>query len=425
MVLFSEMFLSELVGVPVVDKLQEPLGSVRDIIFARGEIFPKATGLVVGLKDKKEEAVVLMEEIDSIGSQFVVTRSVKNRIVFARLFPQEFLLWKDVMDKQILDTGGARIIRVNDLKLARVDQDVRLMAADVGLRGLLRRLSLLAAVDLILGVFRRRVPDTLISWDHVESLKIGEEKGGITVPTKHLSELHPADIAQVISQVRSEEKTAIFDSLSEKTAAEALHELEPKIQAMLLLTVDTKKALGILEKMPLDEAADVLGDLPSEKTEEFLRLLRPRRANEIRKLLAHPEETAGGLMTTEFITIPQNLTTEQTIERLRELAPDVETIYYLYVVEPEPEGKLVGILSLRSLIIAPSQKPIAEIMIKDSISVSPKMNQREVADVISKYNLLALPVVDPAGRIIGIITVDDVIDFILPPISRRKRQMIG
>lgn len=425
MVLFSEMFVSELIGDPVVDRLQEPVGKVKDIVFMVGEVFPKISGLLIQLKDLKEEeeAVLLMGEIDLIGKQFVATKSIKERIVFTKLRPEELLLWRDVVDKQIVDTQGARVIRVNDLQLAKVDQDIRLVAADVGLRGLLRRLNLLQIFDFILGIFGKRVPSTLIGWDHVESLKTGRVKGEITIPTKHLSELHPADIAHIISQVHTEERTAIFASLSEKTAAEALHELEPKIQAMLLLTVDTKKALNILEKIPVDEAADVLGDLPSEKTDEFLRLMRPRKVLEIRKLLKHEEETAGGLMTTEFIAIPDTFSVEQTIARLRELAPDAETIYYLYVIDPQE--KLVGVLSLRNLIITPPEKPISEIMIKEVISVNSQMSQRQVAELISKYNLLAVPVTDSEKKILGIITVDDVIDFILPPVSRRKRQMVG
>ena len=423
MVFFSEMFVSELRGVRVVDHLQEPIGKVQDFILTVGEVFPKITGLLVYVSEKKDNLVIIMGEIDLIGKQFVATKSVNERIVYTNPREDELFLWQDVMDKQIVDTEGARVIRVNDLKLAKVEQDVRLIAADVGLRGLLRRLKCLNFLDFVLGQFGYQIPDTLIGWDHVEQLKTGRTKGTITVPTKHVSEMHPADIASVISQVHSEEKSAIFSSLSDKTAAESLHELEPKIQAFLLTTVDTKKALGILEKMPTDEIADVLGDLPFEKTEEFLRLLRPRKALEIRKLLHHEEETAGGLMTTEFIAISESFTVEQTIGRLRELAPEAETIYYLYVVDQEE--KLVGILSLRSLIISPPHKPISEIMVKDIIALEPEMNQRKVAELISKYNLLAAPVIDQDKKILGIITVDDVIDFIVPPLARRKRQMVG
>jgi len=422
MVLFSEMFVSELINVPVIDRIERTIGKVKDVLFVLGDPLPRISGLLINTL-KGEDRVLTIGEIDLIGSQFVSTQSTKDRLVLSNLRDTDILLCRDILDKQIVDTDGARVVRVNDLKLAKVGTDIRLIAADVGIPGMLRRLGIGRILMFILNLFRIKVPETLIGWNHVEPLEADLAKGRITIPHKRVNELHPADVADIISHVHTDERRAIFASLTDKTAAEALHELEPKIQAMLLLTVDTKKALGILNKMPDDEAADVLGDLPEEKTEELLRLIRPKKSAEIRKLLKHPEKTAGGLMTTEFIALPQDLTAEQTINKLRELAPDAETIYYLYVVNQEE--KLVGVLSLRMLIIAPPGTPISEIMVKKVIKVDPEANQKQVAEIISKYNLLAVPVIDKNKKIQGIVTVDDVIDFILPPISRRKRHMLG
>lgn len=414
------MFASELIGDPVVDRVQENIGRVKDIIITLGEVFPRVTGLLITTAgEKKEKKVLLIGEIDLIGRQFVSTRATKDRVALTSLRQDEVLLLRDVIDQQVVDLDGARVIRVNDLKLAKVDQDVRLIAADVGLRGMLRRIGLEGGVVWIAGLLRRQIPERLIGWDHVQNLSGGK----VCIPTKTIADLHPADVAQVISQVQADKKAEIFSALSDKTAAEALHELEPVVGAVLISALDTKKALGVLEKMPVDEAADIIGDLPAEKAEELLRLTRPRKAGEIKKLLKHRDETAGGLMTTEFISLPRTMTVEQVIARLRETAPDAETIYYIYVVD-ELE-RLVGVLSLRSLIVASPQKVIGEIMKNDPISLSPEMNQREVADAISKYNLLAVPVVDSEKKILGIITVDDVMDLILPPVSRRKRQMLG
>jgi len=261
MVLFSEMFVSELIGVPVVDRLQENIGKVKDIIITLGETFPRVTGLLLSLIENRGPRVILMGEIDLIGRHFVSTRTTKDQIAFTNLRGEEVLLVRDVMDQQVVDLKGARVIRVNDLKLAKVGQDVRLIAADVGFRGVLRRLKLEKIVDRLLGLFGRRLPEQLIGWDHVQSLA----KGQITVPSRSLTDLHPADVAQVISQVQTEKRTEIFSALTEKTAAEALHELEPLLGAVLISAVDTKKALRILEKMPVDEVADIIGDLPQEK----------------------------------------------------------------------------------------------------------------------------------------------------------------
>ena len=420
MVLFSEMFASELIGDPVVDRVQENIGRVKDVIITLGETFPKVTGLLIEVGEvEKAKKVLLIGEIDLVGKQFVSTRSTKDRVPLTTLREGEVLLSRDVMDQQVVDLDGARVIRVNDLKLAKMDQDIRLIAADVGLTGMLRRLGLARFGGWVVGLFGKKLPEQLIGWDHVQDLSGGK----IAIPTKSITNLHPADVAQIISQVQTEQKTAIFSALSDKTAAEALHELEPVIGAVLIATLDTKKSLGVLEKMPIDEAADIIGDLPLDKAEELLRLMRPRKSGEIRKLLKHRDETAGGLMTTEFVALPLNMTVEQVITRLRETAPDAETIYYIYVIDDE--GRLAGVLSLRSLIVAPPDKTIAEIMLGNTIKVLPEMNQREVADVISKYNLLAVPVVDHENKLLGIITVDDVMDLILPPTSKRKRQMLG
>jgi magnesium transporter len=175
--------------------------------------------------------------------------------------------------------------------------------------------------------------------------------------------------------------------------------------------------------MPVDEVADVLGDLPRENAEGFLRLMKSRKANKVRGLLKHPDETAGGLMTTEFIVLPHNLTTQQAIEKMRAEACEAETIYYIYFTDDQ--GKLMGVISLRDLIVTQPDTPIDQIMAKDLITVDPETEQNKVAAIISKYNLLAVPVVDKEGKILGIITVDDVVDFILPPISRRIRHLLG
>lgn len=420
MVLFNEMYASELIGIQAVDRLQENIGKVKDIIVDLSERFPEVVGVLVETNaKKKEKKVVLIGEIDLIGKQFIALKVTKDRIAWASLRDTDVLLMRDIVDQQIVDLNGARIIRVNDLKLAKVDQDIRLMSVDVGFSGLLRRLGIIKIINLLLRLFKKEVPEQLIGWDKVQNLS----KGNVYVPSRTLAELHPADVAQIISQARTDDKNALFSSLTDKTASEALHELEPMLAAVLIANLDTKKALGILEKMPVDEVADILGDLPQEKSAELLRLMRVRKADQVQTLLKHKDETAGGLMTTEFITFTQDLTVEQVIQKLREIAPSAETIYYLYIVNQEE--KLVGVLSLRSLIVSSPEKIVSEIMIKGPIAISPEMNQREVANIISKYNLLAVPVVDPQNKIVGIITVDDVIDFILPPFSRRKRNMLG
>lgn len=423
MVVFSEVFLSELLGVRVVDRTEKTLGTIRDVLATFQEPFPKIVGFYLHRADGHKKGMVLLSDIDVVGRQIVVTRNPADRIAFVDPRNEEIRLAKHILDRQIVDVNGARVVRVNDLKIALVGQDVRVIAADVGFTGLLRRLGLLGIVRGLAGLFRIRIREVLIGWNYVEPVESDFARGVIAIPHARIGELHPSDVAHIISQLRTETRQEIFATLPDKTAAEALHELEPKIQAYLLTKIDSRKALAILDRMPVDEAADVLGDIPPDKSDELLRLMKPRKGAAVRKLLTHRDESAGGLMTTECITLPQTLTCEQAIARLREIGPDAETIYYVYIVDDAE--KLVGVISLRSLIISPPETSLSQIMKTNFIHVSSTMNQREVADMISKYNLLAVPVLDESNRILGIITVDDVMDYILPPISRRKRDMLG
>jgi CBS domain-containing protein len=423
MVLFSEMFLSELIGTPIIDRFEDRIGKVQDIIVKCGQAFPKVTGLLIDPDNSNNKKVILVGDIDLVGKKFVSTKTVKERVPFGQIMANDVLLCRDILDKQIVDIKGARVVRVNDIKLAKSDEDIRLIAVDIGISGIIRRLGMEGFVKSVLNIFKQKLSPSLIGWNYVDFLQAESSKSRLTIPHKRVEELHPSDIASIISDVKSNDKTEIFASLPDKTAAQALHELAPKIQAFLLTTVDTKKALSILEKMPVDEAADVVGDIPEERSEQLLRLMKKKKSEGIKKLLKHHDETAGGLMTTEFIALPQDLTVEDTINKLRESPPNTETIYYLYV--KDNEEKLVGILTLRKLIISKPSTVISEIMIKEMITVAPDANQKHVADVISKYNLLAVPVVGADGKLLGIVTVDDVMDFILPPIARRKRQMLG
>ncbi len=423
MIYLSELYASELIGGPVIDRFEEKIGRVEDIVIEPQDQFPKVTGLVLRSAGGRHKRVLLLQEINLIGRKFISTRAGIKETPFAELREGSVLVKRDLMDKQIVDIHGSKVVRVNDLKIAKIGEDARLIAADVGLKGVLRRLRLEQPVSFLLSFFNVKMKEYLIGWNYVEPLQTDLARIKLVVPYKGMSELHPSDIASIISQVHTDEKTAIFESLSTDTAAEALHELEPRIQAFLIGVLDTKKALAILEKMPSDEAADVLGDLPEEKTEEFLQLMKKKKAQEIQELLKHDDETAGGLMTTDLITLEPGYTVARTIEKLRELAPGAETIYYLYVTDEG--GHLLGVLTLRGLIISKEDALVGDIMNTKIITVRPEMNRRQVADVISKYNLLAVPVVDKLNRILGIITVDDVVDYIIPPLARKKRLSVG
>lgn len=413
--IFLDKFLTELLNLPLVSARGSPLGILDDLVIAPGETFPKVTGLV--RKNQNKITMVPIDKVQKITPQEVTLEepldekklSGKEEIIF---------LERDLLDKQIVDTDGAKVVRVNDLKIKTVGSDVRLIAADIGLHGILRRLGL-HTMDR--PFFSRT--EKLISFNFVEPFAKNISDVKLTISRSKLANLHPSDVAQVISQVAFEEKLAIFESLKIALASEVLHELAADVQKNLIENMKPYQAANILENMPPDEASDVLGDLSEPKSQELLALMRPKDALAVKKLLKHEDTTAGGLMTPEFITLPERLTVQEVIEKLREMAPDAETIYYLYILGENEELK--GVLSLRKLIISQPQTPIRDIMYTQLIKVTPEVDQKEVAELISKYNLLALPVVDQDNKLLGIVTVDDIVDLILPPISRRKRFGLG
>jgi magnesium transporter len=222
--------------------------------------------------------------------------------------------------------------------------------------------------------------------------------------------LHSPDAAEVLSRLGLLDEARVISAMDAKSAARALLEMEDDHQVALADKLKSEELTGIIDSMPLDEAADLLGDIPEERRSQLLRLFAPDRADELAGLLVYHDTTAGGLMTPDYISVSERATVEETIESLRAVDPDVETIYYVYVVTDD--GTLGGVLSLREMIVSPPNRLVEQIMSTDLITVPPEMDQEEVAELISKYNLLAVPVVEPSGAMLGIVTVDDVMEVI-------------
>jgi len=324
---------------------------------------------------------------------------------------EEILLKRDILDKQIVDTGGMRIVRVNDIKLTFVKSGIIAIGADIGPTGLMRRLSLERLFKAVASFFNKKIPDKILSWQFVEPLGTGGHKIKLNIPYGKLSLLHPADIADIMEELSVQESAEIFKSLDEETAAETLSEIdESDLQLSLIESLDTEKAADILEMMPPDEVADILGDMPEQQAEEILSDMNSQGAEEVRELMSHDEDTAGGLMTTEYISFPEEFNVEQALSEFRLLAPNIETTYYLYV--EEKGGYLKGVITLKNLIMARPFQKLTEIMNRKVVSALVTEHKDEVAEKIGRYSLLALPVVDENDIIQGIITLDDVIDII-------------
>lgn len=412
------IYLSRLIGKTVLDYRDSPIGKIHDLIIpVLGQQYPVLTAVVIA-EGKKLKRVPWdkIQHLDTLGMRI---NAIFADLPDFEIMEQELFLKEDLLDKQIVDTSGYRVVRINDIQLMPYDGDFRVIGVDVGTQGLLRRLGLENLGTSLAGVFKHRFAENIIPWDFVAPLDVKNINNiKLTVSHQKLTKMHPADLADILSDLRGKERDQLFSTLEDEKAAETLAEMEEEVQVSILNSLSDERASEILEEMGPDEAADLLAELPEERAKEILHLMEEEEAEDVKELLAYDEESAGGIMTTEYISLPEKNTAQETINLLRELSPDAETIYYLYVVDEKE--KLRGVLSLRDLIVAKPDTPITEFMITNVFKVKVDSSLQEVADTITKYDLLAVPVVDDTNELKGIVMVDDVMDLIVPEKWRRK-----
>ena len=330
---------------------------------------------------------------------------------------KDILLAAEVLDKQIIDTDDIRVVRVNDVQLIRVNNSIYAGNVDIGALGILRRIGLENFAQRIVSPFRKAIPQSFISWDDVEVMNTAQQMR-LKVPSSKLTELHPADLANIINDMNQEQKVEFLDTLGLEQLADTLEEVEPDLQISLLDTMSDERVADVLEEMSPDEAADLLAELPEERSQNLLSLMENDEADDVRKLLTYDENTAGGIMTTEFASVPADLTAEQTIAFLRENSSEYEMIFYVYVLDPQ--GLILGVFSLSDLILAKPDTMVTNFMHTRVVTVYTEDSQDKVAQQVAKYNLLAIPVVDEEERMQGIVTADDALDKMIPTAWKKR-----
>ena len=402
-------YLSEIQHRKVIEPNGNEVGTLKDLAVVPVGQFPAVQWAILATGDG-ERIVKWTDMAQEIGH--LRLRAHRDGPADVTLPPEALRLSRDLLDKQIVDTHGAKIVRVNDLQLSEVDGQLRLVGADVGLRGLLRRIGAETIAERVVGLAGRKLPRGIIPWHLVEPLDAAGANVRIAVPRTKLALLHPADIADIVEEMAADERRAVFEQLDVATAAEALSEVEPEMQASIVGDLDDERAADILDEMAPDEAADLLQDLSEERREELVDLMEKEEAQDVEELLTHDQDSAGGIMTTDLISLPAELTAQQAIERLRELQPDPQLTYYLYVVDGQ--GRLDGVISLRDLVVAKPEAKLSEVMDPHVLKVDAMTPKEEVAALIAKYDLLALPVVDARRKLLGTVTVDDVVEIMMP-----------
>jgi CBS domain-containing protein len=409
-------FVSEFMGRKVTDVDGGAIGTLVDLVATQTNIpIPKITALKI--KQSTGTLVVSINDVASLFAPIIPLNQHKNELINIIPSEDDLFLVEDVLDKQIIDTNGVRVVRVNDLEITRVNGGFYVSNVDIGGAGLLRRLGLRKPSPSIINKGVGTLPSGMISWEDIELLT-HDEPMRLKVPSDKLSIMHPADLAQILSDLNRQEGSKLLESLDDETLADTLEEVEPDFQASLVEQLPNERIADVLEEMSPDEAADLLAELPEDRSEQLLNLMEKDEAEDVRKLLTYPEESAGGIMTTEFFTLPVDLTAGQAITRIRETANDAETIYYLYVTDSEEH--LLGVFSLRQLVLANPKTHIKDFMETRVIALDPTDDQDHCAQMISKYNLLAVPVVDKNNVLHGIVTADDALDKIIPTAWKKR-----
>ncbi len=411
-------YLSEVIGKPVYDATGDAFDTVSDLVIYHGtERFPRITGILLR-GDRSRVAIIPWDAVAELTASGIRLKVERRHLSPRPLQPDEILLRDDILDGQVVDTDDIKVVRVNDIELRQTGSEVRVVGADVGTRAILRRLGLEPFVSGMLARAGRTLAVRVIPWNLVAVL------GGTMTPLKlsisrqKLKDIHPADLADLLEELDRDERVEMMTALPDERAADVLEEAEPDVQATVIQELPSERASDILEEMAPDEAADVLGELPEARAEELIALMEEERAEEVSRLLQYPPDTAAGTMTTEYIALAESMTVEQVFARLRETQPDEEAINYLYVVDGHE--RLVGVLSIRALIAARPETQVSAVMRRDVITVGPDVSAPDVAATLVKYDLLAVPVVEESGRLIGVVTVDQVIDILLEEYGPRK-----
>jgi sporulation protein YlmC with PRC-barrel domain/CBS domain-containing protein len=407
----STIALTELLGSPVIEASGAQCGRVREVVLTPAEDRARISNLIV--KTKQGDRLLPFSSVSSLNG------GVRASSPAADWSPPEaeglFLLERDLLDQQIIDVHGRKVVRVNDVDLhpntSNGHIQLKIGSVDIGARGAVRRLLKGVVPAAALKPLLHRIPPRLIPWDFVDLIETDPARRvKLKISHDRLAKLHPADIADIVEKLAPDEREAVFETLDEEVAAEALEEVQPRVQKSIVESLDSERAAEIVEEMDPDAAADLLADLPEERTEQILKEMDPEPREEMTELLEFNEDTAAGRMNTEYLALKGEATVHDSIEALRNFQGGVETVSTIYLINEH--GELAGAVPLAKIVLAKSDDKLASLTMDPLIFTHAGARERDVAALFDKYNLLTLPVVDDEGVLTGVITSDDVISLL-------------
>jgi CBS domain-containing protein/sporulation protein YlmC with PRC-barrel domain len=400
------IYLSEVLKVAVKDSSETIVGRLTDILIKpqTGAYAPVCFLFVIN-KKTREEFYIPIEYVANFSKWGITLKHLRSNVPNSKPGEEYIPLSKVILDEQIVDIKGARVVRVNDLKLAPIENKLSLLGIDVSFRGILRRLGL-EWIDVF-----NLLPIKLIDW---RSAQLMEGALQLTTVSEELTKLHPADLANIIEELTVKQGSTLVDSLESGAAAAVVEEMDPGVQTMIMHYLGPEKAADIVEKMSADETVDLLQSLPKEEAKDFLERLQAHKSKKIETLFKYDEDMAGGVMTTDYVEAEPNWTVADVIDEIRRLSPSMHSILYVYVVDKD--DNLVGVVSLRSLILSNPKELIKDLMkqLPESSILHVKQKADDIIRVMTKYNLYSAAVLDENNKMAGVVTLDDVMRFIAP-----------
>ena len=418
-------YLSQVTGCKIYDVNGTRLGKVIDILVStiqHGQPHDEAfRPVIVGIKTKINGEIQFLNfkyfkiENKKRGFSFICNQIEQLPVSTVEIC---LPLVKNILDRQIVDINGRKLVRVNDIRLVSIESVTHAIAVDISTEGLLRRLGVADIINKILSVFKVTLPSQFILWDDVEAFDTTNFNIKLSHSSSKLQLLHPSDLADIIEEMGSLSRTKVFESLDEERAADVLEEMEPYAQAQIIESMSIGKAADLLEKMPADEVADLMDELEDEKVELLLNEMEKESSEEIRELLEYEDKEVGSLMTTDYLSFRESMTIEETLNELRIQKPEADMIYSLFITDTDE--KLIATVSLRDLVISTPTMTLAEIMNKQFISVLDEDKIDTLASIISKYDLLAIPVTDEQNKLMGMVVIDDIVEDLMYKGKTRK-----
>ncbi len=412
----GQYFLSSLIHKSILSSGGEFKGKLWDLSVALDMPEPEVTKLVYrrGLWPRTLW-VVDWTCVDTIDKGAIVLSPDARETPFSGN-SKELLLRDVLLDKQIVDIHGAKVVRVNDLQFLRSDQKMIIAQVDVGMRGLLRRLGFESAVvGFSRWFFDYSLKDRFIAWHYVHPLA-EPDRLRLQIPQAALASLHPADLADIIEELDLHERAAVVDGLDEDVVADALEEMDPRVQRAIMSQLEPEKAADIIEEMSPDEAADLIADLPPDMATGIFREMDDEYRQTVKDLLVHDEDEAGGLMTTQFVTLPRDKIIVDALAYIRQHAGEIDVVYYTYIVDEE--SRLLGVISLKELLSNDIFTPLSRIMTTRLVAASMDDEADQIAGLFAKYGFRAIPVVDTDNHIKGVIRFKALLEILAPYLGR-------